>query len=230
MEQQTDIQAMITTAKAAEVSSLTQHQVAALARSGEISSLKLGNTLLIDSISLRRYDRDNCGKGRPLTQATALGALWLLSGLDATWLTYHQCRRMKLMLASIDARTFLWRVRNRSQVIRYRVSDSFREELARSLKATGLSSPLSQSLGLLNSGNILEGYCTTEDVAQLEQSCFLRRSPQGNVLVHVCAFLPDGDEMPLAVVAADLTASADSRAHECGLNAIEELLYDYQNA
>jgi hypothetical protein len=230
METLTNIQGLITTAKAADITSLTQHQVAALARAGEIKSSKLGNSLLIDSLSLRLYDRDNCGNGRPLNQKTAFAALWLLSGLDVDWLSYHQMRRLKLMLGSADAKTFLWSIRNRSKTKHYRVGDSFHDGIAASLKLTGMSSALAQTLGLVDSGHVLEGYCKSEDLPQIEESFFLREGAQSNVAIHVCDFLPKAEEMPIAVVAADLAASADSREHECGLTKIEELIHDYQNA
>ena len=228
----TSIQGYMTTAQAAEASGLTAHRIGCLVRAGEIDAVKSGNTLLVDAASLQLYARSNRGRGRPMEASTAFGALWLLSGLDVDWLTYAQERRLRIRLETCTAEEFTWQLRRRALLHRYRVGASFLEAASASLVLSGASSGLLDDFGLLKQNGFVEGYCLETGIEQLEDSLFLVGDSQGNVIVHVASWLPDSivGEMPIAVVAADLAQSLNTRESEAGLDMMRRLLDEYREA
>ena len=162
---------------------------------------------------------------------TAFGALWALSGLDFGWLTYAQARRLGARLKIASAEWLSWQLRKRAQPRRYRASASFLDSIAESLCLSGSSSSILGSFGLLQSRGTVEGYTTEDKVDELTSSYFLQEDTQGNVIIHVASWLPDGlgVEMPIAAVAADLAQSLDTRERESGLDMLRRLLDDYRN-
>ena len=222
----------MTTAQAAEATGLTAHRIGCLARSGEIEAVKSGNTLLIDATSLRSYAQANQGRGRPMDAQTAYGALWTLSGFDASWLTYAQARRLDIRLKNASAESLSWQLRKRAQTRRYRASQSFLETAEEYLTLSGASSSLLGPFGLLQSEGRIEGYIAEGKADDFVASCFLQEDTGGNAIIHIASWLPGelGDEMPLAVVAADLAQSLDTREREAGLDMLGRLLDDYRNA
>ncbi|MBQ9004367.1 MAG: helix-turn-helix domain-containing protein [Eggerthellaceae bacterium] len=222
----------MTTAEASAASGLSAHRVGCLARAGEIGAVKSGNTILVDAASLQSYAAANQGRGRPLDARTAYAALWLLSGLEAGWLSYAQSRRLRLRLQAASAESLSWQLRKRAETRRYRASDSFLGGVAGSLHRSGASSARLAEFGLLQASGTAEGYCLSEDVGRLEASFYLVEDPHGNVVVHAAPWLPDGigAEMPAAVTAADLVQSMDTREREAGLGMLRRLLDEHRDA
>lgn len=221
----------MTTSQAAEATGLTAHRIGCLARAGEIEAAKSGNTLLVDAASLQAYKNANQGRGRPVDARTAYGALWMLSGLDANWLTYAQARRLVIRLEGASAESLSWQLRKRAQILRFRASASFLDAAKGKLILSGVSSSLLGSFGLLQSGGKVEGYIAEDKVDAIVSSCFLQEDPQGNVAIHAAPWLPGelGAEMPVAAVAADLAQSLDTREREAGIDMLRRLLDGYRN-
>ena len=231
MIEQASIPGYLTTAQAARVSGLTAHRIGCLVRSGDIDAIKSGNTLLVNAASLNRYAQANQGRGRPMDAQTAFGALWLLSGLDASWLPYARKRRLRLGLQTLTPEKLSWQLRKRSEVRRYRAGDSFLEALAGQLVLSGSSSAMLGQLGLLGQEGKVEGYCLAGELNDIEDSYFLRSNSDGNVVIRVAQWLPEDarGEMPIAVVAVDLTQSLDTRVRGAGMSTLGRLLDEYRS-
>lgn len=224
------IQGYMTTADAAKATGLSAHQIGCLARSGEIDAFKNGNTILVNAATLQSYAMSNQGRGRPMDAKTAYGALWLLTDLEAAWLNYPQQRRLRLRLQSTSVESLSWQLRKRAETHRYRASESFIERIAGSLLLSGVSSSHLTEFGLLDVKDVTEGYCLNDELHKLTESSFMTEDPQGNVVIHSASWLPSGilNEMPLAVVAADLTQSLNTRERKAGLNILRRLLDEYR--
>lgn len=228
-----NIQGLLNTTQAAEASGLTAHRIGCLARAGEIRASKVGNTLLIDAASLQSYVQNAQGRGRPFDPQMAFAALWTLSGIEPNWLTYSQANRMRTRLAGTTAEALVWQCRRRAQTHTYRVSDSFKAQLAESLVLSGRSSLDIPSFGLTPQKGVTEGYCSNADLDSIVQTCHLAEDAEGNAIIHVASWLPNLPErttgkMPIAVVAADLTHSISTREHSAGIKKLKELLSAYQ--
>lgn len=221
----------MTTAEASAASGLSAHRIGCLARAGEIGAVKSGNTILVEAASLHSYATANQGRGRPMDARTAYAALWLLSGLEADWLSYAQSRRLRLRLQAASAESLSWQLRKRAEARRYRASGSFLNGTADSLRLSGTSSTRLADFGLLQTGGTVEGYCLEEDIGRFETTFYLAEDPHGNVVAHVAPWLPDdaGAEMPVAVTAADLAQSMDTREREAGLGMLRRLLDEHRN-
>ena len=225
------IPGFMTTAEASVASGLSAHRIGCLARAGEIDAAKSGNTILVDAASLQSYVTANQGRGRPMDARTAYAALWLLSGLEADWLSYAQSRRLRLRLQSASAESLSWQLRKRAAMRRYRASESFLGPVAGALVLSGASSGRLAEFGLLQAGGRVEGYCPESEADELVASFFLAEDPHGNVALHVAPWLPDGarGEMPIAATAADLAQSMDAREREAGLEMLRRLLDEHRD-
>lgn len=232
MNTNVNIQGFLSTKQAAQASGLTAHRIGCLARAGEIRASRIGNTLLVEAASLQSYVQNAQGRGRPFSTQMAFAVLWALSGLEPNWLTYSQASRMRTQLAETTADALIWQCRKRAQTRLYRVSDSFGSQLASSLILSGGSSSEVPSFGLTPQSGTIEGYCKGTELGRIVQACRLAESAEGNAIIHVASWLPDWatNEMPVAVVAADLAHSINTREHTAGLRKLEELLNAYQTA
>ena len=230
MTNQLNIAGYLTTAQAAKRYELTAHRIGCLARAGEIEATTVGHTLLINAESIQLYANANQGRGRPLDAHTAYAALWLLSGLEVDWLSYAQTRRLRIRLIEVSPETLVWQLRKRARIARYRTSDSFLARLNKRLVLSGASCK-TDKFDLLGSSGRLEGYCLEADVKNLEGSFHLTADSQGNTYIHVAPWLPEGiaQEMPVAVVAADLAQSLNTRERNAGISMLGRLLDEYRH-
>ncbi|WP_295790641.1 hypothetical protein [uncultured Microbacterium sp.] len=83
----------------------------------------------------------------------------------------------------------------------------------------------SLDVGLMDDTRDACGYVRRGTVAEYAQQHFMTASPVGGaVLYDLTLPIPyNGDEMPLAVIAADLAVSVDTRERSGGLRAITRL-------
>ena len=231
MNQMADISGMMTTAQAAMALGVGVHNVGRLVREGELSCMRTaGGAMLIPAAEVRGYAQLRQGRGRPLAPATAMAALWELSGLSADWLDYAQARRLRMRLASVSAEDLAWQVRKRAQAAPFRCDASFLETAAGMVARSGRSRL--DEFGLVGGSGFLEGYVCAEGLDAVVNACFMAPDPAGNVVLHVAGWMPEGvgAAMPSAVCAADLAASLDTRERRAGLSALEEMLDDYPRA
>ena len=231
MIKDTTISGYYTTTQAASILCISSHEAARLARDGRIKAIKaVGDALLLDAIDVQQYKNLHQGKGRPLSPDIAWAALLILSGFDVEWLSYPQLRRLKLKLKTTSALDLLWQARNRLQTKRYRASESFFKELRNELILTGSSSSLFE-FSLVEQKHVLEGY-TTVNFEILEKKYHLVEDTNGNAIIHSAHghvwFFNKTETIPIAVAAADLAVSLDTREKQAGLAALERLLDEYR--
>ena len=116
--------------------------------------------------------------------------------------------------------------RRRADVVRYRVSESFLDELRGALVVSGASA--AERYSLAEEAARVEGYCDAETSAKLRAEFRLVDDERGNVTLRVTRFedvVTSGlRTMPGAVVAVDLAESYEVREREAGLRAVEGLL------
>lgn len=98
----------VTTREAAELLGVSQAEAGRLARSGLLASRRLGQQWLIDADDLQRRRRTHVSPGRIWSHRTALVALTLLTGGDAsTLLSASELSRLRRKLRSMHATDFM---------------------------------------------------------------------------------------------------------------------------
>ena len=223
----------LSSAQAAEELGVTRHQIAMLVKNGEVHAARLGGSLLVDPYSLRLYKQLRRGKGRPLSPDVAWAALWLLSGLDAPWLTYQQRRRLPEKLRVISAEDLAWQARKRADLRAFRANPADFKAIAEHLVLSGKSTDRPDIFGMPKNERELEGYADANTLRELNELFDLHEDISGNVLIHSATSTPwaqDGfdnathRQMPVGVVAADLASSLDPREARAGLAALDILL------
>lgn len=226
----------LSTKDAAQELGVTPHQVAMLAKTGEINAMKVANTLLIDPFSLHQYRQLSCGRGRPLSPQVAWAACWLLSGLEAPWLSYSQRRRLIIKLESITPEDLVWQMRKRSRLRLFRAAPRSLPKIRHELLLSGKSTDRPDIFGMPENDYEIEGYASHERIEKLKETYNLYEDVTGNVLVHTMEGYeppwPASDvirskgerQLPVAAVAADLAASLDEHEAHAGLAALGILL------
>lgn len=229
MNGEANISGFMTVAQAADALALSPHQVRALAAAGEIEASRLDSrTILCDAASVVRYKLIFQGKGRPLSAEIAFAALGALSGKPVEGLSYQAQRRLRQKLLSIDAKSLVWQARRRKTTKRYRCSESFFPKLIKEIVLSGVSTL--DEFDLTPGSSIVEGYAGQAELASIIKQFFLEEDSQGNVILHASEKNPwaDSETMPIAVVAADLAESFNTRERAAGLNCLAALLREYR--
>lgn len=166
-------------------------------------------------------------RGRPWAESAVWGALWLLSTGDTPqWLADHQPSRIRKRLRSLRPSGLLWAVRNRAEVHRFRASATVLEGLQSELLLTGVA-----AVGRDPDPLRLEGYLTPDRFEWIREDFPLVPDRSGNVVLRVSEFaaLVEGDSMPLAFAAADMSESDDRLDAERGLLLIDDLLREFND-
>ncbi|PVU82041.1 hypothetical protein DDP54_02355 [Cellulomonas sp. WB94] len=219
----------VTTAEAAERLGISQRQVQRVIARGDLPANRTaGDAWVVDALALNALVRARPDRGRPWAPGTSWAALWRLSGLEVDWLDRRSASRLAGRLASLDAEGLLHAARRRATVHRFRASDSFLESLAAAVVRTGTSAMTPSTFGLARDTAHVDGYCDEGALAGLVREFHLVEDFRGNVTLRTAPLrsLPigDRDEMPRAVVAADLAESLEVRERSAGLRVLEGLL------
>lgn len=219
----------VTTATAASRLGVSQRQVQRLIATGALpASRTAGDAWVVDALALNAMVRTRPARGRPWAPEMAWAALWHLSGLDADWLDRRSSGRLFERLRSLDAEGLVHACRRRALVRHYRASDSFLGELDAALVRTGAAAMTSATFGMSRDRARVDGYCDAGALAGFVRDFHLVEDSRGNVTLRAVSLraLPMGglEEMPVAVVAADLAESLEVRERSAGLRALERLL------
>ena len=191
----------------------------------DIAGRQLPNRMwLVDSDSVLRYELSTRrGRGRGLDSASAWGLLWELSGLDADWLTQSTRARVRRRVRYSNADEIAKVVSKRTVAHRYTAANA--ERAAEGLIATGRAAASVLGTDLIDDRRRVSGYVREGSADDYAARHFMVAELAGQDVVYENT-LPiqfAGDVMPPAVVAVDLTTSADTRERSAGLRAIEEL-------
>lgn len=215
----------LTVTEVAERLGITRRGVIYLLDDGSIGGRRLTNgTWLIDAESVNRWEQvGQRGRGRPLNTSTAWAVLWQLSGLDADWLERTTRSRLKDRIATYDGTGLARAVAKRTRGHRYRAANS--RSAADGLIATGRAAADILGMDLISDRSRVAGYVRAGTADEWANSHFMLPDQAGqDVLYDNTLPVPfEADEMPRAVVAADLARSTDTRERSAALRALEEM-------
>lgn len=190
-----------------------------------IAGRQLANgTWLADLESVARYEMSaRRQQGRTLDSATSWGLLWELSGLHAEWLTPSTRSRVRRRIRTSDADDLARAVASRTTARRYRAANA--ENAARGLIATGRAAASLLETDLLDDRRHVSGYVRAGTASDYARANFMVDDRAGLDVVYENTLPTRYDEssMPVAVVAADLAVSIDTRERSAGLRALNEL-------
>ncbi|BDO41631.1 hypothetical protein CELD12_11210 [Cellulomonas sp. NTE-D12] len=217
----------MTTAEAARRLRVSQRQVERLIGRGEVPARRTaGDAWVVDALAVNSLGRSRPVRGRPWSPEVAWGALWILSDLEAPWVDQRTRSRLSSRLKSMEAPALVHACRRRADVARYRVSESFLDELREVLVLSGTSA--AEQYGLAEDAARVEGYCEAEKAAELRAKLRLVDDERGNVTLRATRFARVVNvglrTVPTAVVAVDLAESYEARERDAGLRAVEGLL------
>jgi len=223
------IAGLYTVKEAAERLGVSSAQVVQLIHSEALKAQRTaGHAFLVDAHTLHSYEGIRGGRGRPWLPDTSWGALWILSGLKANWLSYHQLRRLQMRLAEVTADELVWLTRKKATTKRFRTSASFIEPIRDNLILSGASSTSAVDLGLTERNVMVEGYISRSRLNSLVDAFHLVEDGGANVLVHLLdrpSFDSNNlDEMPEAVAIIDLCSSLDSRDRNLAKKRLGEMI------
>jgi len=221
----------MTTAEAGVILGVGRLQIARLVRDGELDAIQsAGGAFLVNAESLERYRILFRGRGRPWDKSVSWGALWVLSGLKEEWLTYTQLQRLSTRLKNTKAADLVWAVRKRAETMRFRIGESFFPSAKEMISISGVGSDLILRHGLTPHSNRIEGYIDKNNLKKFVKKFHAVQGENANAIIHILANPPfeldNYQQMPVAVVAADLCASLDVRERNAGIETLKGLLND----
>lgn len=217
---------LMAVSEAAKRLGVSTRQVQHLVARGELRQLARG---VVDETSVERLLAVR-GKShtRAWSQATAWGAVSLLSGSDAEWMGETQRSRLRSCLRRLAATELVERARERAEVTRYQAHSS----AAPYLLGTLVYAPdTAARLGLAETNNI-DGYLSTTDVEGVVRNHGLIRDDDGRVTLRATTMelnmVKDLANGGIVLPALDLAESLDVRERSAGLDALGQALGDYR--
>lgn len=221
-------QTLLTRAEAARRLGVSERRVSALCAAGRLESFSAGNGALVTEDSVRRQAQWQGAGGRPYSPNMAFAALYVLSGLDASWLGRQQRYRLKGYLRQVDVENLTRLVRRRATMVDYWCRDSNLGKVADFIRPSAATGTLAD-LFRLTATDVVEGYVTADALDDVVRQCRLKQNVTPiRVRLRVSDGLPVGEgPMPLGVCAADLAESDDPREHRAGLETLQQLIDDY---
>jgi excisionase family DNA binding protein len=214
--------ALLTVANAAERLGVSTRRVQHLVANGTLTALARG---VIDETSVDRYLASRAGfRGRSWSEATAWGAVALLSGRDASWMGDSQRSRLRSRLRIRTAGDLAGRARGRAVVSRYTGHTS---TASRHRDQVVDTSAAAEALGLTATAAV-DGYVAAGALDVLIARHGLVRDDAGPFTLRATG-------MPLDVVAEvahagpvlaalDLAESLDVRERRAGVEALTRAL------
>jgi hypothetical protein len=191
-----------------------------LADAGRLPARKLGHDWIFDGDLLSNAMGVTRQRGRPFSQESALGVLFLASGEDPPWLSGRSRARLRRLSESSILRV-LPRLRSRGDRQPYRAPASLVRRLSDDpgFVVSGVSASDHYAMRIVSKG-VLEGYLDRRRRRELEHRYALEpvNEREANLIAHWVDghLLPQARVMPKAVVAADLADSEDERSRGVG--------------
>lgn len=213
---------MLGVSEAADRLGVSTRQVQHLVASGELDQVARG---YVDASSVDRLLAVRRGRRtRAWSEATAWGAVALLSGMDASWLGESQRSRLRRRLREVSAEGLVARARDRAVVRRYAGHPSAVSRVRAATVSTHLAV---RRLGLADV-NVVDAYVAADVVDEVVRGHGLVADGAGSFTLRVTTmdmevvanFVRTAD----AVAALDLAESLDVRERGAGVRALEELL------
>lgn len=213
---------MLAVSKAADRLGVTPRQVQHLVASGDLSSVARG---FVDASSVDRLIAiRRGGRARAWSEATAWGAVALLTGVEASWMGESQRSRLRAQLRELGAEQLVARSRNRAFVRRYAGHPSAVSRVRAAAVTTHLAA---RRLGLADV-NAVDVYVDADRVDDVVRAHALALDNSGTFTLRatsmaldvVRALVDNGD----VVAALDLAESFDARERSAGMKGLEDAL------
>jgi len=201
---------------------VSTRQVQHLVERGELRQVARG---VLDETSVERLLAVRGGSHRRAwSEATAWGAVALLSGGVAAWMGQTQRSRLKGRLRALDAAAVVERARERAEVTRYSAHSSAGQYLlAELVYATDVAGRLG-----LAAANTVDGYLASSMVDGVVSRHGLTRDDEGRVTLRATsmdlAVVRDLAGRGVVLAALDLAESLDVRERRAGLDALDRAL------
>lgn len=217
---------LLVVSEAAERLGVSTRQVQNLVAHGELRQVARG---VIEETSVERLLAVRGGSHkRAWSEATAWGAVALLSGAHAEWVGEAQRSRLRGRLRRLGASELVERARERATVTRYRAHSTAGQHLKGELiHATDVAG----RLGLAETSNI-DGYLAADDVERVVAHHGLIGDDQGRVTLRATAMdldvVRDLSKRSIVLAAVDLAESLDVRERRAGLDHLDRALDDFR--
>lgn len=213
---------LLAVSAAAERLGVTARQVQHLVARGQLRQLARG---VVDETSVERLLAVRGGSHkRAWSEATAWGAIAILSGAAAAWMGASQRSRLKARLRTLGAAELVERARERADVGRYAGHASTAARIRRELVVTSASAA---ALGLAESTTV-DGYLATSAVEAVVARHGFVRDDGGRFTLRATtmdlAVVGDLAERSTVLAALDLAESVDARERAAGLDALDRAL------
>jgi hypothetical protein len=220
----------LTTTELADRLGVTRRHATDLLIAGAIDGRQLSSGVwLAYNDAVVRYEASaRRGKGRKMDTATAWGLLWEMSGLRATWLQPSTRSRVRARIREMTADQIARAVAGRTRAHHFTAANP--AKAASGLIATGRAAASRLNIGLMDDTRQVSGYARRGTVEDYARANFMVSTPSGRDVVYDNSLPIDyGDDvMPVAVIAADLAASTDTRERSGGLRALDELRWEWR--
>lgn len=217
---------LLVVSEAAKRLGVSTRQVQHLVARGELRQVARG---LFEESSVERFLAVRGGSHkRAWTEATAWGAVALLSSADADWMGDSQRSRLKGRLRRLGGAELVERARERAKVTRYRAhSAAGRYLLGELIYATDVAA----RLGLAETSDI-DGYLAAEDLEGVVARHGLIRDDLGRVTLRATAIdlevVRDLSKRSVVLAALDLAESLDVRERRVGLDRLDGAMEDFR--
>jgi hypothetical protein len=213
---------LLAVSEAAERLGVSTRQVQHLVARGELRSLARG---VVDETSVERLLAVRRGSHvRAWAEATAWGAVALLSGRDAGWIGESQRSRLRGRLRGLGADELVQRARGRASVTRYAAHRSTGGRLLKDLLDT---SAAAGRLGLVAT-NAIDGYLAAIDLEAVVTRHGLIRDDAGGVTLRATTMalevVRELATHETVLAALDLAESLDVRERRAGIDALDRAL------
>ncbi|KAA1397842.1 hypothetical protein [Aeromicrobium ginsengisoli] len=213
---------LLAVSAAAERLGVSVRQVQNLVARGDLRQLARG---VLDETSVERLIAVRGGSHkRAWSEATAWGAIALLSGMNVSWMGESQRARLKARLRQVSAVELVERARNRAAATRYAAHSSSGERLLGELV---YATDSAARFGLAST-NSIDGYLPTSALDGVVVRHGLIRDDEGRVTLRATTMditvireLADGG---MVLAALDLAESLDIRERRAGLDALDHAL------
>ena len=215
----------LTATQLSERLGVTRRRALDLLRSETIAGRQLANgTWLADGGAVARYEVSALrGSGRTLDSSTAWGLLWELSGLDVDWLTPSTRARVRRRIRNLDGPSIAAVVGSRTRAHHFTAANV--QRASAELIRTGRAAAGTLGADLIEDNSRVAGYVRSGSIDDYARNHFMVSEVNGRDVLYENT-LPvefEGDEMPAAVVAADLALSTDTRERSIAVRALEEM-------
>lgn len=217
---------LLAVSEAAERLGVSTRQVQHLVARGGLRQVARG---VLDETSVDRLLAVRGGSHkRAWSEATAWGAVSLLSGAEAEWMGESQRSRLKGRLRRLSAAELVERARERAEVTRYRAHSRAGQYLLGELV---YATDVAGRLGLAATNDI-DGYLAADDLAGVVARHGLIRDDEGRVTLRATSMdldaVRDLGKRSVVLAALDLAESLDVRERRAGLDALDRALEEFR--